>query len=158
MIEQQKDAAAALGVSPKALRDWMAEPGFPDCSQGYDVAAIEAWRNSRQRKGAELGNLKHAVQVATMQQKLRIEKARADEAEEERERAKGNLLYRDEHALAIREHVTICRDTMIPELLNETCRLVPKEFHRRVQTEGRRVLEAALERLTRGLQSAESTD
>lgn len=46
----QVAAAAELKVTPRSLRDWAKKPGFPDCSKGYDLTAIRAWRDSRRRR------------------------------------------------------------------------------------------------------------
>ena len=52
IIGTRKDAAKLLGVTEKALGNWKHEEGFPDCSLGYDVDAIKAWREEWNRKGS----------------------------------------------------------------------------------------------------------
>jgi hypothetical protein len=81
LIPEQKQAAEALGVSSRTLRDWAHEPGFPDCASGYDVVAIKAWRDKHARKGAELSDqldrLNTALKGSKLQrEQLAIEKAR----------------------------------------------------------------------------------
>ena len=53
-IKGRNAAAAELGITPPALRGWMKEPGFPDCSgkRGHPIEKILAWRDARGRKGS----------------------------------------------------------------------------------------------------------
>jgi hypothetical protein len=46
LVKSRKDAAALLGVTPRSLGEWKLRPGFPDCSKGHPIAAIEIWRKN----------------------------------------------------------------------------------------------------------------
>ena len=58
--------------------------------------------------------------------KLRIEKAKADRIEEQREREKANILPRDEYTLTIREIIGLARDRLINEIPREIAKRFPK--------------------------------
>lgn len=158
VLREQKAAADALGVTPRTLRDWRAEPGFPDCSAGYDLDAIRRWRDEQTRKGSDEATQAKRLKLATQAQKLRLEKARADAAERAEQAAQGNILPRDECETAIAEMITLARDrlTALPKTL---CRIVPRQYHRRLQDEGgkeiARILNefsASLERTAAGVE------
>jgi len=52
VVLEQKSAAKALGITDRALREWIKQPGFPDITAGYDLDAIKTWRESQQKKGS----------------------------------------------------------------------------------------------------------
>lgn len=84
----QKQAAEQLGVTDRALRDWMHKPGFPDWSAGYDVDAIRAWADELRLKGSI-----ESEADADLRRKLEVEKL-------EQERIKTQQLR---HKLAVQE-------------------------------------------------------
>jgi len=75
IIKGRNDAAAKLGVAPASLRGWMNDPTFPDCSNGHDIAAINAWRANKQnapQQQTQTQKLKDAA-AAQKLQKAKIE-------------------------------------------------------------------------------------
>lgn len=148
IIREQKQAADRLGITARQLRNWQKEPGFPDCSSGYDLERIAAWREQTARKGSEESDQARKIKLAIAGQKLRQEKARADKAERENEIAKGNILPRDEWEHGLIEMVTVCRDALMA-IPRELCRFVPKKYHKRLQTEGEKMVRRHLDHLAR---------
>lgn len=146
----QKDAAARLGITPTALRQWSKLPGFPDTSAGWDIAAIQQWRQQEDRKGSQQSDQTAQIRLATAAQKLRQEKVKAEQLERKNEQEKGNILPRDEWELFAAELITVARDRLqtIPQSL---CRLVPPEFHAAMLTEGAQSVRRILEELSRSL-------
>lgn len=71
LISHQVEAAEQLGITPRSLRNWIEEPGFPDCSAGYDVAAIRAWREAHERKGSEPEVATKRLKLALLAEKLK---------------------------------------------------------------------------------------
>lgn len=157
LILEQKAAAAALDITPRSLRDWMKEPGFPDCAAGYDVDAIKRWRDDRAKKGSELGEQAKRLKVATAAQRLRLEKARADAAERNEQTAQGNILPRDELETAIAEAISLARDQFL-SLPKELCRLAPKALHRKLQDEGEKTVTRILNEFARQLQATKTDE
>lgn len=157
IVKLQKEAAELLGVTPTALRQWAKLPGFPDCSNGYDVEAIQRWRQEQDRKGSDTSHTLTKLKLGIQAQELRIKKVRADQAEREEQLAQGNILPRDEYELFAREVITIARDRLqaIPQTL---CRLVPKEFHSAILTEGKDHIRRILTELARALEDGPSED
>ena len=151
VVEQQKEAAALIGVSPKGLRDWMKEPGFPDCSAGYPIDAIRRWQQTRGKKGSEDGDRLRQIKLAREGQRLRRDKAAADRQEREEQVAQGNILPRDELTLATIEHVVLARDRLMG-LPKEVCRVVPKRYHRKLQEQGTKIVRTILSEFARGVQ------
>ena len=47
IVKTRIEAAKQLGITPTCLGLWKREAGFPDSSEGYDVAAILEWRGVR---------------------------------------------------------------------------------------------------------------
>ncbi|HEY0982383.1 hypothetical protein [Schlesneria sp.] len=69
VIEERISAAKALGVSDRQLGRWKLTEGFPDCSNGYDIDAIQAWREANQRKGSAEDD-----QIAVINRAIKLEK------------------------------------------------------------------------------------
>jgi hypothetical protein len=69
IVKQRTEAAELLGVNQKSLGNWKNEPGFPDCSDGYDLDAIRKWRDERERKGSEADS-----QLATINKAIKLQK------------------------------------------------------------------------------------
>jgi len=71
VIPVQREAAQLLGISAPSLREWMKQPGFPNCDNGYDIDAIKAWRDATDRKNAELPKKMQQIKAATAAEELR---------------------------------------------------------------------------------------
>ena len=150
LLREQKAAAEALGVTPRGLRDWMKEPGFPDCSAGYDLEAIADWQAARAKKGSAEGEQARKLKLAITAQKLRQEKAKADAAERSEEEAKNNILRRDEWELFAREAIQMARDRLML-LPQDLCKIVPQQYHRRIIEDGKQVVARILDEFARTL-------
>lgn len=148
IYEMQKDAAAHFDITSSALRQWMKRPGFPDCSRGYDTDAIEAFQQTHNLKGSKIAEQAQTLKLAKLAGEVREQKAKADRLERLEEEARGNILRRDEMALASTEAITLTRDrlTAIPQSL---CRLVPKKYHQQLRDEGRRLIKNILDEFAR---------
>lgn len=94
LVLEQKEAARRLGITSRALRDWMQDPGFPDWSAGYDISAIKRWRDDRGRKGSDLDGKADAVRLATNLQKLEQAKTTSRLLNLKLEREEAKLLPR----------------------------------------------------------------
>lgn len=81
VLLNQVEAARALGITDRQLRNWRNEADFPDCSAGYDVAVISAWRDKHCLSGSA-GQLDMAeVKLAREREQLEIDRIkRAREA------------------------------------------------------------------------------
>lgn len=126
VYQLQKDAAEKLGIKPSSLRAWMKEPGFPDTTHGYDVVAIQRWRDAHGKKGSEDGDKMQELKLAREAMRLRLDRVKADEAEREAEVQKGNILPRDEFTLTLRELITQCRTRLTTDLPRELAKRFPK--------------------------------
>jgi phage terminase Nu1 subunit (DNA packaging protein) len=138
-VLEQKEAARILGITDRALRDWIRKPGFPDHSAGYDIAAIRRWADARSLKNSSKAKNREYIEQQIQEQKLRLETAKADKAERENEIAAGNVLPRDEYETFVREVISVARDrlTLIPR---DLCRYVPEKYHKVLQREGAKVI------------------
>lgn len=138
-VVEQKEAARLLGITDRSLRDWMKKPAFPDWSAGYDIAAIRQWAEARSLKNSQKSKSLEQLEREIKQEKLRLERAKADKAERENEIAAGNVLPRDEYETFVREVISVARDrlTLIPR---DLCRYVPEKYHKVLQREGAKVI------------------
>lgn len=74
VLLNQVEAARALGITDRQLRNWRNEADFPDCSGGYDVAVISAWRDKHCLSGSA-GQLDMAeVKLAREREQLEIDR------------------------------------------------------------------------------------
>ena len=94
VIHERISAAAALGVSDRQLGRWKQTPGFPDCSAGYDIDAIRAWREANQRKGSEDDDQTAILNRAIKLEKLKEIKAKNHLAQLNIDEAEKRLLPR----------------------------------------------------------------
>lgn len=123
LVGSQKVAAEELGVTATALRQWMAQPGFPDCSAGFDLAAIRAWRQERGKKGSEAGETVDRLKTALLAQRVRREKVRADREERHALVDAGELLPRQKWELFAALLLTNLGDAFdqLPDLIAAIC-------------------------------------
>jgi len=151
LLPNQKQAAAELGISVRALREWQKEPGFPDYSKGYNVAAIKYWREVHQRKGSEVSEDLRKIRLELEQEKLRLARAEREKKERDNEIEKGNILPRDEYEMAFRESIQICRDGLMG-LPQELSKLVPQKYQKKLLQEGQALVKKRLAEFSRGVQ------
>jgi hypothetical protein len=123
LVGSQKVAAEQLGITATALRQWMREPGFPDSSAGFDLVAIRAWVQAKNRKGSSLDDKLTEIKVAREMQRLRLDKARADKAERHDKVDLGELLPRRKWELFAATLLTHLGDAadQLPDLLAAIC-------------------------------------
>jgi transposase-like protein len=93
-VAEQKEAARRLGITPRALRDWAKEPGFPDWSAGYDLQAIRRWRDQHGRKGSDDDGTSRKLKLAIAAEKLRQAKLETRKRELDLQTKEGQLLPR----------------------------------------------------------------
>jgi len=94
IIQSQKKAAEALGITATALRNWLKEPGFPDCSGGYHLEGIRDWQQQHQRKGSRLSEANEQLTVALKAERLKREQFRTRREEIAIESLEGTLIPR----------------------------------------------------------------
>src|ERR1051326_4469132 len=151
LVTSRKEAAQQLDVTERQLGNWKKEPGFPDCSQGYDLDAIRKWRETNARKGSKEGKLLRRLKAAGLRQQLRIRRAEADRIERRELEAQGNILNRDVYELFLIESQQKARDRLLrlPKLL---CANLPAKFHRTLQAEADKEIRKVLIELARDLE------
>lgn len=71
LVTSQIQAANELGVTPRTLARWRLIDTFPDCRRGYDLKAINAWRDEHGRKGSQYSEVMLKLRVATLGEKLK---------------------------------------------------------------------------------------
>lgn len=94
LISQQTEAAESLDVSARTLRDWSRLPGFPDSSRGYDIAAIQQWRQENERKGSESDSATKKLKLALLAEKVKQASVDTKLANLKLETAEGTLIPR----------------------------------------------------------------
>lgn len=154
LIESQKQAAGLLGITDRALREWMKEPGFPTWEAGYNIHQIQTWAEGRGRKNSSKAQRMVALEEAIKEQKLRRETLLANKLAREEEEAKGNILRRDEWETFSREQITVARDrlALIPR---ELCRYVPEKYHKTIQGEGEKIIQKILDELAKNFEEGQ---
>lgn len=145
-VTTQKAAAAALDMEPPSLRQWMAKPGFPDCSGGYNLPAIRAYIELARKKSKGEETKANRVHLLIKTQEARIKKADADRKERQEQIEQGNILPRDELTLFQREAIVLARDRLL-SLPKELARLVPAKLKATLVREGEKRVRRILDEL-----------
>lgn len=117
----QKAAAKRLGITDRQLRNWINdEAGFPNCKNGYDIAAIQEWQEERGRKGSSKNE--EAASILMQTQETKLERWRIAKRREEIELAEleGTLMPRE----TIRELLS-----GLASLIREVCRELQRQGH-----------------------------
>jgi DNA-binding transcriptional MerR regulator len=150
IVQTQLEAAQRLGVEDRTLRRWMKNPGFPECSAGFDIQAIRAFLAHQNKPAAELRSeyLEHDVSIKrdrAEQERIKTANMRHEFLENEKQ-----LLPRRAVELSIALILTRLRDwaEQLPDLVDGHCcrKCRPalgkhlKEELGRVQTEAARDL------------------
>lgn len=83
IVQEQKEAAEIIGVTPRTLRDWKRDypEEFPDCSEGYNIEALEAFRDEFAKKGSEGGSTLHKLKVGRQAEALKRDRIRTQREE-----------------------------------------------------------------------------
>lgn len=151
LVRTRIEAAKLLGVTEKTLGNWKKLPGFPECSSGYDLAKIKLWRTAHSLSSDKESAEARRIRLAIQKEKLRQEKIKADRAERDDEIARGNILPRDEWELFVREIIHLTRDQLI-SIPTSLCRGIPRKYHAKLRSEGRRRVEKILLEFSRLLE------
>ncbi len=123
IIKEQKEAARLLDVTDRQLRNWRREDDFPDCSSGYDLAAIREWRDRHERTGSAERDAASKLQTALKREKLEQEQIKTEEARLRLAEKQGTLIDRATVELAIAEILTKHGEwcTQLPDILRGKC-------------------------------------
>lgn len=152
VIIQQKQAAEALGVTPRTLRDWQNVDGFPDCSRGYDVEAIRTWRQANERKGSEPERVAKQIKLGVLAEKLKQMQLRTKKDQLDLDAKEGTLLPRK----AIEQSAAVLLSALgdwceqLPDLV---AAIVSKKDQRKVRDRLKTELDARREQLADDLKA-----
>lgn len=165
IVPTRKEAARRLGITERALCDWVKDPSFPAGAVGKDarghnrdwnLPAIQAWRDAMGRKGSEPEDDERAraAHLRKVEAEAAIKEADARDRERKEQVALGNLLPRDEYEAALIEIITVTRDRLLT--LPGRLAKLPSVKNRRVhKTEAARELEKILTSLDSDLDTIE---
>ena len=135
IVPTQKEAAAALGVTVRQLRNWLSEPWFPANGRGeggYDVDAIRTARDAEGRKGSEQSETRNKIRDARAAEQLKRERLRTRREELELQRDEGTLIPRDGVEVFASAFLTEFGD-WCDQLPTFIARLVPAKAKKRVR-------------------------
>jgi hypothetical protein len=138
IVKEQIEAARLLGVTDRSLRTWMRDPGFPDCSAGYDIAAIKTWQDANRRAGSDAREQAQQLQLALKREKVAQEAIKTQQMERKLEELEGGLLPRRTIELALATVLTKHGDwcDQLPDLIRgECCKSCRKRIPDSLQTE-----------------------
>jgi hypothetical protein len=140
VISQQTEAADYLGVTPRTLRDWSNQPGFPDSAKGYDTEAIEAWREREQRKGSTEDQTAKKLKLALTAERLKQAQIQTRRDQLELEKREGTLLPRKgvEESMAVILSSLVDWTEQLPDLI---AAIVPADTQAKVRDRLRTELE-----------------
>ncbi len=135
IVDTQRDAANALGISDRQLRTWLQEPDFPHRADGkYDLQKIRAWQEISGRKGSAIDEQVKKIRARTLHAKMRAAESEAGKREREEAIAEGNILERDEYELFVAQSLTLLRDNML-SIPDRVARFVPAKLRPKVRKE-----------------------
>lgn len=153
IVKEQKEAAQILDVTPRTIRDWReAHPDFPDCSNGYDTDAIEAWRQKLAKKGSEEGEQIRKVKLALGLEALKRERIATRRDENRLKAEEGEYLPRPTYELFGANLLSGLADwcEQIPDLIaGQCCKKCAKTIGERLKKELDRRREQLAEDLKR---------
>src|SRR3990167_1956606 len=156
IVAEQKEAADKLGVTERTLRDWREQhPDFPDCSAGYDLDAITAWRDRLAKKGSDRGTQMQTLKVARAAEALKRDKIRTRKEELHLQEQEKELLPRPSYELFLANILSGLADwcEQLPDLLaGECCKKCKKAIGPRIKAELDRRREQLAEDLKRSPQ------
>lgn len=138
------DVARVFGVSAQAVGLWHSRDGCPRGEDGrYDLRAVVAWRVDRAREESEIAP---AADGKYTPDQMRIFKARADMAEDERDHKRGELVKRAEMIERETQIATVFKH----RLLSRSRVLAPKLYGKEV-AEIKGMIRKSDESILRGL-------
>lgn len=150
VITERKSAAKALGITERSLGDWKKQPGFPDTSAGYDIDAIQRWREAHQRKGSVESDQMLVVNKAIKLEKLKETQRKNRLLELEIQEEEGKLLPRHLYEAFIASLLSGLGDwcEQLPSLIETE---VPAKYGKKVRTRIEKELRDMRDRLAEEL-------
>jgi hypothetical protein len=147
-IKGRTAAAKWLGVTPKALRNWLAEDGFPDCSKGHPMVAITKWRENRGRKGSRGADSLSEVKLARETEQLEHDRIKTHRELINLDLQRGGLYPRPATELVLSTFFTLYADgcEQIINTLPGTA-AVPKKYQATLRKQLRTEFEALSKQL-----------
>lgn len=137
IVQEQKEAARILGVTPRTIRDWMRDyPNeVPDTSAGYDIDQWKAFRESHGKKGSPDGEALRKLKLARQAEALKRDRVKTRHDELNLEVKEGTLLPRQSHELALASVLASLADwcEQLPDIVGGCCckkckKTIPKEL------------------------------
>ncbi len=152
-LVSRQDLGVIWGVDPSRVSQLAQLDGFPleQCQRDvkgrlikWPLVACNLWYLDWKTGTSEesLADLKREEKREHVQQ----ERIKTVRMLREEEYASGNILPRDEKEVSDREHIGVARDTLMA-LPRELARLLPEQYHAKIQSEGERIIRRTLERL-----------
>jgi hypothetical protein len=119
----QAGVCRRLGITPRTLQRDMKDPGFPDCSAGYDVEAIREYRQSRTRPETDARDEARELDLQTKRHRKEQERLKAEKMRHQLEEYEGELLPRRTVEFAITSILLRIGDwaNQLPELTRNVC-------------------------------------
>jgi len=123
IYKDQATVCRRLGIAPRTLQRDMKDPGFPDCSAGYDLEAIREFRLRRNRPATEARDEARELDLETKRHRKEQERLKAERMRHQLEEFEGNLLPRPVVELAIASILTHLGDwcDQFPEFIRNFC-------------------------------------
>lgn len=157
IVIEQKEAADRLGVTARTIRDWRDQHSdFPDCSAGYDLDAITAWRDRLAKKGSEDGDAARKLKLARQAEALKRDRLRTRDAELDIAEREKELLPRPTWELFAANLLSGLADwcEQLPDLIaGQCCKKCQKTLGDRIKKELDRRREQLAEDLKRSSES-----
>ena len=160
ILKTQSEVAKYFGVTATAVRKWEDNPAFPNRTEfGYDTDAIAEFRVVHLKGPQSTPQTEQAQQLglALKAIKLQREKLALEQEEEERRRARGDILSRSELETAITEIITVARDRLL-SVSGRIARLVPRKFQARVKAEIEKLIRAVLDDMSSMFEQLDEDD
>jgi hypothetical protein len=138
VLQDQAAAARRLGISTRTLQRYAKDPGFPDCSAGYDVAAIRQWEALHGKSKGESRNKAVELDLRTKHWRAKQERLKARRMQVQLDEQEGELLPRPAVELAIAQILTTLSDwaDQLPDLIGmQCCRKCRDRVEQRLKSE-----------------------
>lgn len=147
VIKGRNEAAEILGIAPSTLREWMAEPGFPDTSKGHDIDAIRRWRAERGKKGSDLASTFGKIKAAQEGEKLKQSRIKTSQMTIKLQQLEGSVLWRRAAELVVSTLLTETGDDLgqLGETFPGTCG-IPVKYQAALRKRLKEELDAFRER------------
>jgi hypothetical protein len=123
LFQDQATVCRRLGITTRSLQRYMKDPGFPDCSAGYNLPAIREWQALHAKPITQARSAAIELDLRTKRWKEKRERIRARKEQLQIEQLEGELLPRRTFELAIAQILTRIGDwaEQLPELIRGEC-------------------------------------